>query len=95
MEALPNRDEIIAARFEENSRIRGLMDAGLESSLVDAKYAFVQGALAETYEPYKGKRRRNTITDKIDAVVTNRWAAFPIFFLLLYMVFSGTFVIGE
>ena len=95
VENLPNRDEIIAARFEENSRIRGLMDAGLESSLVDAKYAFVQGALAETYEPYKGKRRRNTITDKIDAVVTNRWAAFPIFFLLLYMVFSGTFVIGE
>ena len=95
VENLPNRDEIIAARFEENTRIRGLMDAGLESSLVDAKYAFVQGALAETYEPYKGKRRRNTITDKIDAVVTNRWAAFPIFFLLLYMVFSGTFVIGE
>ena len=95
VENLPNRDEIIAARFEENSRIRGLMDAGLESSLVDAKYAFVQGALAETYEPYKGKRRRNTITDKIDAVVTNRWAAFPIFFLLLYIVFSGTFVIGE
>ena len=95
VENLPNRDEIIAARFEENTRIRGLMDAGLESSLVDAKYAFVQGALAETYEPYKGKRRRNTITDKIDAVVTNRWAAFPIFFLLLYIVFSGTFVIGE
>ena len=95
VESLPNRDEIIAARFEENARIRSLMDAGLESSLVDAKYAFVQGALAETYEPYKGKRRRNTLTDKIDAVVTNRWAAFPIFFLLLYLVFSGTFVIGE
>ena len=95
VESLENRDEIIAARFEENARIRELLGSGLESSMVDANYAFVQGALAETYEPYKGKRRRNTITDKIDAVVTNRWAAFPIFFLLLYMVFSGTFVIGE
>ena len=95
VEALPNRDEIIAARFEENTRIRSLMDAGLESSLVDAKYAFVQGALAETYEPYKGKRKRHTLTDKIDAVVTNRWFAFPIFFLLLYLVFSGTFTLGE
>ena len=95
VEALPNRDEIIAARFEENARIRSLMDAGLESSMVDAKYAFVQGALAETFEPGKGKRKKNTVTDKIDAVVTNRWFAFPIFFLLLYMVFSGTFVIGE
>ena len=95
VESLENRDEIIAARFDENVRIRGILGSGLESSMVDAKYAFVQGALAETYEPYKGKRRRATITDKIDAVVTNRWMAFPIFFFLLYLVFSGTFVIGE
>ena len=95
VEALENRDEIITARFEENARIRELMGSGLESSLVDAKYAFVQGALAETYEPYKGHRSRSTITDKIDAVVTNKWLAFPIFFALLYLVFSGTFIIGE
>ena len=95
VEALENRDEIIAARYEENSRVREILGSGLESSMVDAKYAFVQGALAETYEPYKGKRRRATVTDKIDAVVTNRWLAFPIFFALLYLVFSGTFVIGE
>ena len=95
VEALENRDEIITARFEENARVRELMGSGLESSLVDAKYAFVQGALAETYEPYKGHRSRSTITDKIDAVVTNKWLAFPIFFALLYLVFSGTVTIGE
>ena len=95
VEALPNRDEIIAARYEENNRIRALMGSGIESSMVDAKYAFVQGALAETYEPGKGARKRNTLTDKIDAVVTNRWAAFPIFFFLLYLMFEGTFVIGD
>ena len=95
VEALPNRDEIIAARFEENARVRSLMGSGLESSLVDAKYAFVQGALAETYVPYQGKRKRQTITDKIDAFVTNRWLAFPIFIALLYLVFDGTFVLGE
>ena len=95
VESLPNRDEIIAARFEENTRVRSLMGSGLESSLVDAKYAFVQGALAETYVPYQGKRKRQTITDKIDAFVTNRWLAFPIFIALLYLVFDGTFVLGE
>ena len=95
VEALPNREEIIAARFEENTRVRSLMGSGLESSLVDAKYAFVQGALAETYIPYQGKRKRQTITDKIDAFVTNRWLAFPIFIALLYLVFDGTFVLGE
>ena len=95
VEALPNRDEIIAARFEENKRVREILECGLESAMVNAKYAFIQGALAETHEPYKGKRRRNTVTDKIDAVVTNRWAAFPIFVILLYLVFNLTFVVGE
>ncbi len=95
VEALPNRDEIIAARFEEQKRIGGLLKSGLESALVDAKYAFIRGALAETYEPYKGKKRRHTLTDRIDSVVTNRWLAFPIFFFLLYIVFESTFIVGE
>ena len=95
VESLPNRDEIIAARYEENQRIRAIFGSGIESSMVDAKYAFVQGALAETYKPYKESKKRETFTDKVDAVVTNRWAAFPIFFFLLYIVFQGTFSIGE
>ena len=93
VESLGNRDEIIAARFEENNRIRDLLGSGLESSMVDAKYAFVQGALAETYSR-SGKRRSGSVTDRIDAIVTNRWLAFPVFFFLLYLVFDGTFVIG-
>ena len=95
IEALPDRDEIIAARFEEQKRIDELMHVSTESAIVDAKYAFIQGALAETYRPFKGQRRRNTVTDKIDAVVTNKWLAFPIFFLMLYLVFECTFVIGD
>ena len=95
VESLSNRDAIIAARYEENARIRGLLGSGAESAMVDAKYAFVQGALAETYVPSSKKRKWHTITDRIDAVVTNRWLAFPIFFLLLYVVFDTTFVAGE
>ncbi len=95
VEALPNRDEIIAARFEEQKRIDGLLKSGLESALVDAKYAFVRGALAETYEPNRSRSRRSTLTDRIDSFVTNRWLAFPLFFFLLYIVFESTFVVGE
>ena len=95
VEKLPNRDEIIAARFNEQKRMSELLGSSLESALVDAKYSFIQGALAETYEPNKGKRRKHTLTDRIDALVTNKWLAFPIFFFLLYLVFSGTFALGE
>lgn len=95
VESLFNRDEIISARFEENNRIRSILGSSLESSLVDAKYAFVQGALAETFSPGTRKGSGRRLTDRIDAVVTNRWLAFPIFFFLLYLVFDGTFVLGE
>ena len=95
LEKLPNRDEIIAARFQEQHRINEMLQSSAESALVDAKYAFVQGALAETFEPYQGKKTRTTLTDKIDALVTHKWAAFPLFLLVLYLVFNGTFLIGE
>ena len=94
VEKLPNRDEIISARFTEQKRIAALLGTSMESALVDAKYAFIQGALAETYTPYQGKRRM-TLTDKLDSVITNRWLAFPIFALVLYLMFNATFVIGE
>ena len=95
VESLPNRDEIISTRFREQNRIKEILNSSIGSAMIDAKYAFIQGALAETWEPYKGKRRRNTITEKIDAFVTNRWTAFPLFFIILYLVFEGTFVLGE
>lgn len=35
------------------------------------------------------------MTDKIDAVVTNRWMAFPIFIAILYLIFQATFTLGD
>ena len=95
VETLPNRDEIIAARYEEQKRIETMLNTNTEAAIIDAKYAFVQGALAETYVQYKGKKKRKTLTDRIDAVVTNRWLAFPIFLFVLYLVFEVTFTVGE
>ncbi len=94
VEALPNHDEIIAARYEEWKRIEDIMHVKMESAIVDAKYAFIQGALGETYVPGKTREKR-TITDRIDAVVTNRWLAFPIFLALLYFIFWMTFTVGQ
>lgn len=95
IEQLPNRDEIIATRFEEQKRVEKMLGEQLEAAIIDAKYAFVQGALKETYKPAEAKKKKHSITDKIDSVVTNRWLAFPIFILLLYVVFEATFSLGE
>ena len=92
---IPEIKALQQARAEEETRIRELLDTSAESAIVDAKYAFIQGALAETYEKYQAERPRRTLTDKIDAVVTNQWAAFPIFVLLLWFIFWATFTIGQ
>lgn len=95
IDTLPNRDEIISARVIEEQRIIDLLHTNTESAIVDAKYAFIQGALAETYKPHQDATPRKTITDKIDAIVTNKWMAFPIFIAVLYLIFQTTFVVGD
>lgn len=95
IDTLPNRDEIISARVIEEQRIIGLLHTNTESAIVDAKYAFIQGALAETYKPHQDATPRKTVTDKIDAIVTNKWMAFPIFIAVLYLIFQTTFAVGD
>lgn len=95
IDALPNRDEIISARVIEEQRIIDLLHTNTESAIVDAKYAFIQGALAETYRPHQDTTPRKTVTDKIDAIVTNKWMAFPIFIAVLYLIFQTTFAVGD
>jgi ferrous iron transport protein B len=92
---LPNAAQIHLAAREESLRIEELLGTSAESAIVDAKYAFIQGALAETYERYQAEKPRRTLTDKIDALVTNQWLAFPIFILLLWFIFWATFTIGQ
>lgn len=94
VEALPERDEIIAARFEEQKRLKDMLGVSAETAIVEAKYAFIQGALAETWKRNDKGHEQKTLSEKIDAVVTDKWLAFPIFLVLLFIVFQGTFTLG-
>lgn len=93
VESLPNRDEIISKRFSEQKRIKGLLATNAGTALVEAKYAFIDGALKETWT--RNKKKTESLNEKIDAIVTNKWAAFPIFFFILFLIFQGTFFLGE
>lgn len=94
VEALPERDEIIAARFEEQKRLKDMLGISAETAIVEAKYAFIQGALAETWKRNDKGHEQKTLSEKIDTVVTDKWLAFPIFLVLLFIVFQGTFTLG-
>ena len=95
LEDMPNRKALAAARAEEDVRIEALLGSGTEAAIVDAKYAFIRGALAETWRSPAAVHPRRTLADRIDAVVTHRWLAFPIFIALLYVMFKATFSLGN
>ena len=91
--ALPSGADILAARQREQERIRQTLGEESEQAITDAKYGFISGALRETYQDRH--LDRNKLTRVIDLFVTNRYLGYPIFFLLLYIMFQCTFSIGQ
>lgn len=94
VETLPQHDELVATRYEEAERLTKVLHESPDNALTDAKYGFIQGALKETYQPRVNKERKRTLTEKIDALATNRYLGFPIFFVILFSIFYATFELG-
>lgn len=90
---LPNGEEILATRNRVAESIAKAMNEDSEQAITDAKYGFISGALKETFT--EGKLEREQTTRVIDSIVTHRIWGYPIFFLFLYIMFEGTFVLGE
>ena len=90
---LPNGKEIIAIRNKETLRIRKVMNEDSEQAITDAKYGFITGALKETFTDNHLEKEQTTRV--IDSIVTHRIWGYPIFFLFLYIMIEGTFVLGD
>lgn len=90
---LPNGKEIIAIRNKETLRIRKVMNEDSEQAITDAKYGFITGALKETFTDNHLEKEQTTRV--IDSIVTHRIWGYPIFFLFLYIMFEGSFVLGD
>ena len=93
--ALPERDEILSARDTAVRRVKEETGTDSETAIMDAKYGFIRGALQEA--GYKVGNKENTyhVTHRLDALITNRWLGFPIFFALLFLMFEVTFTLGQ
>src|SRR5574344_678960 len=91
---LKSAKEIFSARDEAAKRVKEETMEDSETAIMDAKYGFIHGALQEAgYEPGKAKDTYQ-VTHLIDSILTNKYVGFPIFVLLLFIMFSATFVLG-
>lgn len=93
VETLPNGGEILALRDKEVQRIYNVMNEDSEQAITDTKYGFITGALKETFTDNHMEKEQTTRV--IDSIVTHRIWGYPIFFLFLYIMFEGTFVLGD
>lgn len=88
----PRYAEWCALRDRVVKHIQGDIDEDIETALANQKYGFISGALKETFTP--GKRDERAATNLIDMIVTHRVWGFPIFFLVMGLMFWCTFSLG-
>ena len=75
-----------------SEKITKQLEIDAETAISDAKYGFISGALHETYT--EGKKEANKRTRKLDKLIVNKWLGFPLFILLMWLMFSVTFWLG-
>ena len=76
-----------------NSRkVQSQIGVDVETAISGAKYGFINGALQETYKP--GNKDTQKKTRRIDRLVANRWLGFPLFILVMWVMFSSVFMLG-
>ena len=61
------------------------LDDDSESIITNERYIFISGVIKACYK--KAKTGGLSTSDKIDKVVTNRWAALPIFAVVMFLVY--------
>ncbi|MBE6624579.1 MAG: ferrous iron transporter B [Ruminococcaceae bacterium] len=61
------------------------LDDDAEGIIANERYNYITSALGDCYE--KKVAGHNTVSDKIDRIVTNKWLALPIFALVMFLVY--------
>ena len=75
-----------------SKHLHDVYQEGPEEVIANARYAFIDGLVAESVK--KPAVEKETTTDKIDKIVTNRILAPFIFIIIMWTMFQLTFTIG-
>ncbi|MCH5224402.1 MAG: ferrous iron transport protein B [Muribaculaceae bacterium] len=93
LEKYPNYPEWEKIRAAQNERLEKNLGEDASALISAEKFGFIQGALAETMEA--NEATIDNSTKIIDAFVTNKLFGFPIFILVMWLMFWATFQIGS
>ena len=87
--------DLTTARDRASARVKEETGVDAETAIMDAKYGFINGALKEADYKTGSKRDTYRMTHLIDNILSNKYLGFPIFFLILFVMFQTTFSLGQ
>lgn len=82
-------ESLLAAVEQAQEQIRAHLDEEADVFIADARYTFIHNVLHASVKR-RGQLRRS-LTDRIDAVVLNRFLGIPVFLLVMYLLFVMSF----
>lgn len=93
LERAGNCNRIKKAFQDEHTRLEKEFREKPETIIVDARYNFITGLLGKTL--VQPARKEQTLTEKIDSVLTHRIFGLPIFIFFMWLMFQLTFTAGS
>lgn len=82
-----------ASIAEIRGKLETLEGRDINSIIVSGRYGFSAGITAECLT--EKDHEALTVSDRVDAVLTHRFLGIPIFLFVLWIMFQGTFTLGE
>jgi ferrous iron transport protein B len=89
-----NKSEILNTVYKSIEILEKSLKEDSETLVTDAKYGFIAGALKETYKDSPNLILKNS-SKKIDSFLTHKLLGFPLFILIMWIMFQATFTLGK
>jgi ferrous iron transport protein B len=89
----PQSSSIFIESDKVSRHLYDVYNDSAEEVVASARYAFIDGLMAEAVE--RPDIEIESVTDRIDKIVTNRILAIPFFILIMFIMFYLTYAVGS
>ena len=89
----PQSSSIFIESDKVSRHLYDIFNESAEEVVASARYAFIDGLMAEAVE--RPTVESESISDRIDKVITNRVLAIPIFIIVMFIMFEITYTVGS
>ena len=93
IEQTPRGEKILRQADKSKNHLQSIFHDNPQTIIAEKRYGYIHGAIKEavTFKPVD----RQDMSQKIDMILLNRWLAFPVFGLFMWLLYQTTFRLGE